>query len=175
MRLQKQLLRTATVLLLLIFCLSGCTKQRNMDIPEFCKRFNTAQSTEVLAPENFFCERADTVREYNCHLPIATDLTALLSLTTDESGTVTAVQLTCIPESETYPEEAFRALYETYTVLCAVLTVETADKAEESIRTAGILPETLAFTEYGFVGETEKHRYSVFSGEQYLALFCERI
>ncbi|MGN0520849.1 MAG: hypothetical protein ACI4LB_08930 [Candidatus Fimenecus sp.] len=175
MRLQKNFLRATAFLFLLIFGLSGCTKQRNMDIPEFCKRFNTVQSTQMLTPEAFFCERADTIREYNCHLPITQDLTALLSLTTDDSGTVTAVQLTCIPESEAYSEETFRALFDTYTALCAVLTVKETDAAEEAVRTAGILPETLVFSEYGFVGETEKHRYSVFSGEQYLSLFCERI
>lgn len=167
--------RTAAVLLLLLFCLCGCTKQRNMDIPEFCKRYNAMQNAEILIPENFFCEPSQAAREYNCHLQAAENLTALFTLTTDETGTVTAFQLTCIPESDAYSGETFRALYATYTVLCAVLTVQDTQTAEDAVRTAGIVPEMLGFTEYGFVGETEKHRYSLFSGEQYLALFCERV
>lgn len=167
--------RTTGVFFLLLLCLSGCTKQRNTDIPEFCKRFNTVWGEQTLNPENFFCEQAESAQDYNCHLQIADNLTALLTLRTDTDGTVTALQLTCIPERETYTEDTFNALYATYTALCAVLTVQDSDAAENAVRTAGILPESLGFSAHGFVGEAEKHRYSIFSGEQYLTLFCERI
>ena len=167
--------RAAGVLLFLLLCLSGCTQQRNTDIPEFCKRFNTVRGEQALSPENFFCEQAESARDYNCHLQITDNLTALLTLRTEADGTVTALQLTCIPEGGTYTEDTFDALYATYTALCAVLTVQDGKTAETAVRTAGILPESLGFTAHGFVGEAEKHRYSVFSGEQYLTLFCERI
>lgn len=175
MKIKVSLTRTAAVLFLLLFCLTGCAKQRNTDIPEFCKRFNTVQNVQTITPEDFFCEQAESLQDYNCHLQIADNLTALLTLHTDPDGTVTAFQLTCIPEAENYTEDTFRALYVYYTELCAVLTVRDAKAAEDAVRTAGILPETLGFSAYGFVGEAEKHRYSVFSGEQYLTLFCERV
>lgn len=175
MRIKNVFLRTAVVVLLTVTALSGCTKQRNMDIPEFCKRFNAEQSAQTLTPEGFFCERADKVREYNCRLQITQNCTALLSLTTDDTATVTAVQLTCIPNDVPYTDADFSALYQTYVTLCSVLTVTTPDEAEETVRTTGILPESLAFSAHGFVGETQKQRYSIFAGEQYLSLFCERI
>ena len=175
MIMRKKFWLAAVLILWTVSVLSGCTKQRNMDISEFCKRVNTEQGTQVLAPENFFRELADTVREYNCHMPITQNCTALLSLTADSTDTVTALQLTCIPDAAPYTSEDFAALYQAYITLCAVLTVQEPDDAEAAVRMAGILPESLEFSEYGFVGEAEKHRYSVFSGEQYISLFCERI
>ncbi len=168
-------IRAAAALFLLLFLLNGCTKQRNMDISEFCKRYNALQNAEVLAPENFFSEPTEAVSEYNCHMTVSENLTALLTLCVDTAGTVTALQLTCIPEGGTYTADTFSAVYEVYTALCAVLTVQDIHTADSAVRTAGILPETLTFAPFGFVGETEKHRYSVFSGEQYLSLFCEQI
>lgn len=167
--------RAAAMLFLLLFLCCGCTKQRNMDIPEFCKRYNAATNAETLSPDAFFSEPAEAVSEYNCHIAITENLTALLTLTTDSSGTVTNLQLTCIPEGGTYNADTFVAVYETYTALCAVLTVQDVQTADAAVRAAGILPENIGFTPFGFVGEAEKHRYSVFSGEQYLSLFCERI
>lgn len=176
MQMRTKFLRFGALLLGLILCLSGCTKQRNTDIPEFCKRVNNVQSTEVLNPTEFFCENTNDLHEYHCHMQIFENLTALLTLRTDEVGTVTGFQLTCIPESDnTYPEDAFSALYNTYISLCAVLTVTDVHTAEETVQTAGILQDALHFTAHGFSAETEKHRYAVFSDAAYLSLFCERV
>lgn len=175
MQIKNVLFRTVVMVLLTVSVFSGCSKQRNMDIPEFCKRFNAEQNSQVLTPEDFFRERAEEKKEYNCRLQITQSCTALLSLTTDDTATVTAVQLTCISDGMPYTNADFTALYQTYITLCGVLTVTSSDAAEEAARTAGILPESLAFSEHGFVGEAGKQRYSLFAGEQYLSLFCERI
>lgn len=175
MQIKNVLFRTVVMVLLTVSVCSGCSKQRNMDIPEFCKRFNAAQNSQGLTPEGFFRARAEEEKEYNCRLQITQNCTALLSLTTDSTATVTAIQLTCIPDAAPYTDADFAALYQTYVTLCSVLCVTTPDTAEDAVRTAGILPETLAFSDLGFVGETEKLRYSLFADEQYLSLFCERI
>ncbi len=166
-----------TILFLLIsLLLCGCTKQRNIDTAEFCKRFNTLSGTEILQPDAFFREAAESAREYNCNFPFSEGQTALLTLTTDQNGTVTAFQLTCVASDVQNTPESFGALYQTYIKLVTVLTVcESADDAEILVQSAGILPEQIGFSDFGFVGEEGGHRFSVFSGEMYLSMFCERV
>lgn len=161
------------VICLLLLC--GCTKQRNMDAAEFCKRYNEIQGEEILLPEQFFKEQGKNVQETNCHFPFWEESRALLTLQTDTDGTVTGFQLTCIRESTVLSAEALLALYKAYTDLTAVLTVSSCEDAESAVRTAGILPESLIFEDYGFVGEAAEHQFSVFSGEMYIALFCQRV
>lgn len=164
--------------LLLAVCLlflCACTRQRNIDTAEFCKRVNTLRGEETLTPTQFFKEPNESADEYNCNFSYAQGQTALLSLRTDSTGTVIGFQLTCIPEGEALSAEAVGALYDAYVQFVTVLMVgDAADDGEESVRAAGILPEHLGFTDYGYIGENEKHQFAVFSGENYLSLFCER-
>ncbi len=168
--------RITAVLLFILLPLCGCTQQRNMDTAEFCRRFNTLQKAETLISESFFREASEDTRESNTSLSFGNGETALLTLTADTVGTVTAFQLTAVASDMQNTPEAFGALYETYIQLVTVLTVsESAADGEDMIRRAGILPENLGFTDFGFVGEADAHRFSVFSGEMYISMFCERI
>lgn len=173
MRIMKQI---AAVLLLICVLLCGCTKQRNMDYAEFCKRLNALQQSETLSAEAFFKENTPNTNELNTSMPFGDGETALLTLTTDSAGTVTAFQLTVVSSDMQNTPEAFGALYETYLQLVTVLTVhESAEDSEVLVQEAGILPESLGFTDFGFVGEASGHRFSVFSGEMYISMFCERV
>lgn len=173
MRIMKQI---AAVLLLICVLLCGCTKQRNMDYAEFCKRLNALQQSETLSAEAFFKENTPNTNELNTSMPFGDGETALLTLSTDSAGTVTAFQLTAVSSDMQNTPEAFGALYETYLQLVTVLTVhESAEDSEVLVQEAGILPESLGFTDFGFVGEASGHRFSVFSGEMYISMFCERV
>lgn len=173
MRIMKQI---AAVLLLICVLLCGCTKQKNMDYAEFCKRLNALQQSETLSAEAFFKENAPNTNELNTSMPFGDGETALLTLTTDSAGTVTAFQLTVVSFDMQNTPEAFGALYETYLQLVTVLTVhESTEDSEVLVQEAGILPESLGFTDFGFVGEASGHRFSVFSGEMYISMFCERV
>lgn len=168
--------RIAAVLLFISVLLCGCTKQRNMDHAEFCKRLNALQQNETLSAEAFFKEGNPAANEWNISLPFGSGETALLTLTSDTNGTVTAFQLTAVSSDMQNTPEAFRALYETYLQLVTVLTVcESTEESEALVRSAGILPESLGFTDFGFVGEAGAHCFSVFSGEMYISMFCERV
>lgn len=162
--------------LLLAVSLCACTKQRNMDVAEFCERFNAIRGQELLLPEMFFTESAESTKEYNCNFSFDETHTTLLSLGTAEDGTVTNLQLTCIPEGEApYTSEAFSALFEIYVQLVHVLSVsENTENALHLINAAGITRENLSFADFGFVGKTDAFEYAVFSGEMYLSLFCTR-
>ncbi len=169
----RKILAGACAICLLFLC--GCTKQRNMDSSEFCRRYNEIQKDEVLLPEFFFKEHGESTQETNCNFLFWEDCSALLTLQTDTDGTVIGFQLTCIREGTADSAEALTALYNTYADLAAVLTVSSREDAESAANTAGLLPESLAFSDYGFVGEAQKHQYSVFSGETYISLFCQRV
>lgn len=173
MRVFKQI--SAVLLLISVVVLCGCTQQRNMDHAEFCRRFNALQQTETLLPEAFFREADTSTHEYNTSMPFGNGETALLTLTADDSGTVTAFQMTVVASDMQNTPEAFEALYETYLQLVTVLTVsESTEDSEALVQGAGILPENLGFVGFGFVGEADSHRFSVFSGEMYISMFCER-
>lgn len=166
----------SAVLAVCLLVLCGCTRQRNIDTAEFCKRVNGLRAEETLTLAQFFKEPAENTNEYNCNFLYTEGQTALLSLKTDTEGTVIGFQLTCIPEGATPSDETLRALYQTYVQLVTVLTVrENTGAGEELLSAAGILPENLHFTDYGYVSENEKHQFAVFSGESYLSLFCERV
>lgn len=169
----RKILAGVCAIFLLFLC--GCTKQRNIDPAEFCRRYNEMQSAEILLPEQFFKEQGENVQEVNCNFMLREEIGALLSLQTDTDGTVTGFQLTCICENTAFSAEALNALYNTYVDLAAVLTVSSREDAENTVRAAGLLPESLVFADYGFVGEADGHQYSVFSEEQYISLFCARI
>lgn len=165
--------------LLLAVCLlflCACTRQRNIDTAEFCKRVNTLRGEELLVPTQFFREPNASADEYNCNFSYAEGQTALLSLKTDSTGTVIGFQLTCIPENGAPSTEAVGALYDAYVQFVTVLMVgDTAEDGEEAIRAVGILPENLGFTDNGYVSKNDTHQFAVFSGENYISLFCERI
>lgn len=162
-------------LLFISVLLCGCTRQRNMDTSEFCRRFNQLQQTETLLAEAFFREANTATHELNTSMPFGNGETALLTLTTDDSGTVTAFQLTAVASDMQNTPESFEALYAIYLQLVTVLTVsESVEDSEICIQNAGILPENLGFVSFGFVGEANAHRFSVFSGEMYISMFCER-
>ena len=168
--------RIASALLFIPLLLCGCTQQRNMDTAEFCRRFNALQKSETLLSETFFREAAEDTREYNTSLPFGNGETALLTLHTDAAGTVTAFQITAVASDMQNTPESFGALYETYIQLVTVLTVSgKAEDGETLVRTAGILPDNLGFVDFGFVGEAGTHCFSVFSGEMYISMFCERV
>lgn len=168
--------RIAAGMLFICVLLCGCTTQRNIDPAEFCKRLNTLQQSETLSAEAFFKDGSPDAGEWNTSLPFGDGETALLTLTTDADGTVTGFQLTAVASDMQNTPEAFLTFYALYIQLVTVLTVgESPENSEILVQEAGILPESLGFTDFGFVGEAGAHRFSVFSGEMYISLFCERV
>lgn len=162
---------TALLLTLVLFC--ACTRQESIDIFAFCDRFNALQEEDMLNAASLFQEDEETAKEYHTEFAFCTGHTALLSVTVDETETVTGFQLTVIPEDAAFDEAAQQALFETYVELVSVLT--TAQNPEEAltgVQAAGIAAENLHFTDFGYAGEYEDRQYAVFSGEQYLSLFC---
>ena len=166
----------AVLLAVLIVLLVSCTRQRNMDAAEFCRRFNELQEAETLVPDMFFKETAEASGTYDCNFTFAEGHTALLTLTAREDGTITALQLTCIPQGEAaYTAETFSALYTCFVRLVCVLAVcDTENDALDLVHTAGIAEDRLAFADSGYTGETDGFTYALFSGTQYLSLFCSR-
>ena len=91
----------------------------------------------------------------------------------DETDTVTGFQLTVIPEATAFDEAAKQALFDTFVTLTATLTAkESTQDALIGAQSAGISAENLGFTDFGYAGEYEGRQYAVFSGEQYISLFC---
>ena len=91
----------------------------------------------------------------------------------DETDTVTGFQLTVVPEDAAFDEAAKQALFDTFVTLTATLTAaESTQDALIGVTAAGISAENLNFTDFGYAGEYEGRQYAVFSGEQYISLFC---
>lgn len=159
-------------LLLAVILLCACTRQESIDIFAFCDRFNAFYDEEILKTETLFQE-ADNAQEYNTEFTFYVGHTALLSVTVDETDTVTGFQLTVIPEDAAFDEAAKQALFDTFVTLTATLTAaESTQDALIGVTAAGISAENLAFADFGYAGEYEGRQYAVFSGEQYISLFC---
>lgn len=159
-------------LLLAVILLCACTRQESIDIFAFCDRFNAFYDAEILRTETLFQE-ADNAQEYNTEFTFYAGHTALLSVTVDETDTVTGFQLTVIPEDAAFDEAAKQALFDTFVTLTATLTAaESTQDALIGVTAAGISAENLNFTDFGYAGEYEGRQYAVFSGEQYISLFC---
>ena len=155
--------------------LSACTRQRNMDTAEFCSRFNELRDEQTLMPEQLFKETADVSGAYYCNFAFAEGHTALLTLNAQTDGTVTALQLTCIPEGEgAYTAETFSALYACFVQLVSVLSVCEPIEAQAHLQAAGITEDRLGFSDFGFTASGDGFSYALFSGEKYLSLFCSR-
>lgn len=160
----------ALLMTLILFC--ACTRQESIDIFAFCDRFNAFQEEDIIQTETLF-QAADNAQEYNTEFAFCPGHTALLSVTVDETDTVTGFQLTVIPEETALDETARQALFNTYVELAAVYTAaENTDDALVCVQEAGLSAENLAFTDFGYAGEYEDRQYAVFSGEQYISLFC---
>lgn len=158
------------ITLILLFC--ACTRQESIDIFAFCDRFNAFQEEDIIQTETLF-RAADNAQEYNTEFAFCPGHTALLSVTVDETDTVTGFQLTVIPEESALDETARQALFNTYVELAAVYTAaENTDDALVGVQEAGLSAENLAFTDFGYAGEYDGRQYAVFSGEQYISLFC---
>lgn len=166
----------AVLLAILVVLLASCTRQRNMDTAEFCRRFNELQEAETLTPDMFFKETAEASGEYFCNFAFTEGHTALLTLTAREDGTVIALQLTCIPQGEAaYTADTFSALYTCFVRLVSVLSVcDTEADALNLVHAAGITEDRLVFADNGYTGATDGFTYALFSGTQYLSLFCSR-
>lgn len=159
-------------LLLAVILLCACTRQESIDIFAFCDRFNAFYDEEILKTETLFQE-ADNAQEYNTEFTFYVGHTALLSVTVDETDTVTGFQLTVIPEDAAFDEAAKQALFDTFVTLTATLTAaESTQDALIGVTAAGISAENLGFADFGYAGEYEGRQYAVFSGEQYISLFC---
>ena len=159
-------------LLLAVILLCACTRQESIDIFAFCDRFNAFYDEEILKTETLFQE-ADNAQEYNTEFTFDAGHTALLSVTVDETDTVTGFQLTVIPEAAAFDEAAKQALFDAYVTLTATLTAaESTQDALTGVTAAGISAENLGFADFGYAGEYEGRQYAVFSGEQYISLFC---
>lgn len=159
-------------LLLAVILLCACTRQESIDIFAFCDRFNAFYDEEILKTETLFQE-ADNAQEYNTEFTFYVGHTALLSVTVDETDTVTGFQLTVVPEDAAFDEAAKQALFDTFVTLTATLTAaESTQDALIGVTAAGISAENLAFADFGYAGEYEGRQYAVFSGEQYISLFC---
>lgn len=160
----------ALLITLILFC--ACTRQESIDIFAFCDRFNAFQEEDIIQTETLF-QAADNAQEYNTEFLFCPGHTALLSVTVDETDTVTGFQLTVIPEETALDETARQALFETYVELVAVYTAaDNLDNALIGVTAAGLSAENLNFTDFGYAGEYDGRQYAVFSGEQYISLFC---
>ena len=159
-------------LLLAVILLCACTRQESIDIFAFCDRFNAFYDEEILKTETLF-QGADNAQEYNTEFTFYAGHTALLSVTVDETDTVTGFQLTVVPEDADFDEAAKQALFDTFVTLMATLTAaESTQDALIGVTAAGISAENLGFADFGYAGEYEGRQYAVFSGEQYISLFC---
>lgn len=159
-------------LVLAVALLCACTRQESIDIFAFCDRFNAFYDEEILKTETLFQE-ADNTLEYNTEFLFCAGHTALLSVTVDDSDTVTGFQLTVVPEAATFDEAAKQALFDAFVTLAATLTAaESTQEALAGVTAAGISADNLNFSDFGYAGEYDGRQYAVFSGEQYISLFC---
>lgn len=122
-------------------CLTACSRQESIDAYEFCRRYNSEYDSPEIKYEEFFKECKSDGCFYSFYK--IGDKTALLTLDTDEKGTVTGIAATVTGEEGSYNEQELREFYDSYIALSSELMGVTSMEAEKAINDGGIFFDNL--------------------------------
>lgn len=173
-------------------CLTACSRQESIDAYEFCRRYNSEYDSPEIKYEEFFKECKSDGCFYSFYK--IGDKTALLTLDTDEKGTVTGIAATVTGEEGSYNEQELREFYDSYIALSSELMGVTSREAEKAINDSGIFFDNLKFCDIDYYCEKGRYVFSLlcnkyvitaYTGKSkrqgilnalpYIFIFCRRI
>lgn len=160
-----------TVLLCLLFC--ACTKQESTDAFEFCKSYNKLYGKDTIRYESILRE---DLEESCCYTFIGIpERVVLLTLDTEESGTVTGIALTITNDAAACTDDELSEFYKTYIRLSAVLLHLDYEEMEADITECSILPESIAFGTYDYETENDLAKFNIIANDSILTVYTEKL
>ncbi len=102
------------------------------------------------------------------------DKTALLTLDTDEKGTVTGIAATVTGEEGSYNEQELREFYDSYIALSSELMGVTSNEAEKAINDSGIFFDNLKFCDIDYYCEKERYVFSLLCNKYVITAYTEK-
>lgn len=160
-------------LLLLSFC--GCSEERQFDIFEFERRYESCFDEPLFDSADLFREETGNSADaltYCCTVLPNAQQKALLSLQTDKSGNVTALSLTAVKNEKPFDRTAFLSLF---TRLCAIMAGQTSEVCAAELQNSRITEQQMDFSENYLAVRKDKFAYTVCSNSEILSCFVERI
>lgn len=153
-------------------CLTACSRQESIDAYEFCRRYNSEYDSPEIKYEEFFKECKSDGCFYSFYK--IGDKTALLTLDTDEKGTVTGIAATVTGEEGSYNEQELREFYDSYIALSSELMGVTSREAEKAINDSGIFFDNLKFCDIDYYCEKERYVFSLLCNKYVITAYTEK-
>lgn len=153
-------------------CLTACSRQESIDAYEFCRRYNSEYDSPEIKYEEFFKECKSDGCFYSFYK--IGDKTALLTLDTDEKGTVTGIAATVTGEEGSYNEQELREFYDSYIALSSELMGVTSMEAEKAINDGGIFFDNLKFCDIDYYCEKGRYVFSLLCNKYVITAYTEK-
>ncbi len=153
-------------------CLTACSRQESIDAYEFCRRYNSEYDSPEIKYEEFFKECKSDGCFYSFYK--IGDKTALLTLDTDEKGTVTGIAATVTGEEGSYNEQELREFYDSYIALSSELMGVTSREAEKAINDSGIFFDNLKFCDIDYYCEKGRYVFSLLCNKYVITAYTEK-
>ncbi|HAQ28333.1 MAG TPA: hypothetical protein DCQ76_00910, partial [Ruminococcaceae bacterium] len=139
--------------------LTACSKQESIDAYEFCRRYNSEYNSPEIKYDEFFKECKSDGCFYSFYK--IDDKTALLTLDTDENGTVTGIAATITGDENSYGEQELREFYDSYIALSSELMGVSSAEAEKDINDSGIFFDNIKFCDTDYCCEKGRYAFSL--------------
>ena len=153
-------------------CLTACSRQESIDAYEFCRRYNSEYDSHEIKYEEFFKECKSDGCFYSFYK--IGDKTALLTLDTDEKGTVTGIAATVTGEEGSYNEQELREFYDSYIALSSELMGVTSMEAEKAINDSGIFFDNLKFCDIDYYCEKGRYVFSLLCNKYVITAYTDK-
>lgn len=161
----------------LLLCLTllfvGCTRQKKIDLVEFCKCYNDVTKSDALATSNFLKTEEEEGVCYHVPLSLGENGSAFLTLKAEESGALKELQLTLLQADTENAEAALQDLYAVFKNAVAVLENKTPDTSEATLQSIGLTADSLVFSPFYKTETAGRTSYTVLCRTEGVALFCE--
>ena len=165
----KKVIQITAFSVLLSFLLTACSVQRSTGIYEFCRRLNKSNDISVIDSSGFY---AESENDYNYFITLNEQRQAVLSLKTNESGTVIASSLVLTKDDcEPAPNEK-QAIYEYYKYMCSTLSSDSPDTIQELFNSNNFSAQSIDFIQANYKFDSDNISCCIFCNEEIISFYC---
>lgn len=163
------------ILTIVTLCgLFGCTKQKKVDLIEFCERYNASFSENQISETDFLIKSVDEHKENSYFLTTQDQKLILLTATADKDGTIIGISLTATRENNEFSENYFKELLDFYVKAVSIITITNFDTAFANVIECGIILDNIKFEDYNFKTELDNFEYGIFANSDIVSMYCEK-
>lgn len=151
----------------------GCTRQKKIDLAEFCKCFNTEEKKETLSSSAFLKTEEDGNPCYHVPITLSQNGTAFFTLESGTDGALNGLQLTLLKSDVKDVATAPKELFAFFQTAVAILENEMPDTLEATFQSIGLQKDSIQFSPFYFTETKDRVTYTVLCRPEGIALFCK--